>query len=96
MKQKKWNYFLSLAKFNSLSPEFQKIFLDTALEVTQYERSLIRNSEAEQVELIKKAGLEVTYPDKAPFLEATKQVYDKYLEKYPEWKSIVEEILAVK
>jgi len=87
---------MSLAKFNSLSPEFQKIFLDTALEVTQYERSLIRNSEAEQVELIKKAGLEVTYPDKAPFLEATKQVYDKYLEKYPEWKSIVEEILAVK
>jgi len=87
---------MSLAKFNSLSSELQKIFIDCALEAGQYERSIIRDSEAEQVEAIKKAGLEVTYPDKTPFLEATKSVYDKYLTKYPEWKPIVEEILASK
>jgi TRAP-type transport system periplasmic protein len=85
---------MSLAKFNSLSDEHKKIFIDCAIEAGKYERSIIRDSESKDIESIKETGVEVTYPDNAPFLEATKSVYDKYFEEYPEWEPIVEEILS--
>lgn len=85
---------MSLAKFNSLPDEYKKIFIDCAIEAGKYERSIIRDSEAQDIESIKEAGLIVTYPDNTPFLEATKSVYEKYFKEYPEWKPIVEEILS--
>ncbi len=85
---------MSLKKFMKLKPEWQKLFLEAAVKAAKFERKLIRDSEARQLEEIKARGMVVDTVDKAVFIEAMNPVYKMFYEKYPGWKGIVEKIRA--
>jgi TRAP-type C4-dicarboxylate transport system substrate-binding protein len=84
--------FISPDVWNKLSESQREIVQDaaqSAIELTdawQYvrEQEFIKEAEAD--------GYLITYPDKEPFKKASEQVYAKWFEKYPRWKSWYEEI----
>lgn len=85
---------MSLKKFKQLKPEWQKLFFEAAIKAAAFERKIIRDNEAKQIEEIKAQGMVVDTVDKAIFIEAMAPVYNKFYEKYPGWKGIVEKIRA--
>jgi tripartite ATP-independent transporter DctP family solute receptor len=87
---------MSLNAFNGLPPEYQKVFMDAALKAAAYERKLIRDNEAKQLEELKAQGMVVSTVDKAPFTEAMSPVYDQFGKKYPVWKRVLEQIRNTK
>ena len=76
-------------RFRSLPADIQQILVQTAQEVSQSERALARKQEAEQVEELRRLGMQVTSPDKAPFQRAMQSVYNKY---GPRFGELVERI----
>lgn len=85
---------MSLKKFNALTPDQQKVFLEAALKSAAYERKLIRDNEAKQLEDLKGQDMVVTTVDKAVFVQAMAPVYDEFGKKYPAWKEILDQIRA--
>ncbi len=64
--------------FKGFTPDQQKALLDGAKEARDFERNFIIESEKKIVDELKKAGMEVTTPDKAVFQKATEAVYKKF------------------
>jgi len=64
--------------FKGLTPDQQKALMDAAKEARDFERNFIIESEKKLVDELKKAGMEVTTPDKAVFQKATEPVYKKF------------------
>jgi tripartite ATP-independent transporter DctP family solute receptor len=64
--------------WNKLSPEFQRILQEAADESVMYQRKLWAEKEKECLEAVEKAGVTVTHPDKAPFCEAARPVWDEF------------------
>lgn len=67
--------------FDGLKPEYQKILVDTAREMTDFEREETARREAGYVDTIKKSGTTVTEltPEQlSEFQEATRSVHDKF------------------
>ncbi len=60
--------------------EFDEIFA----EVTKHQRDLFATNLAGDLEYLKTQGATITEPDKAPFIEATKPVIEKYAKVYGE------------
>jgi tripartite ATP-independent transporter DctP family solute receptor len=85
---------MSLKKFKSLKPEYQKVLLDAALKSAAYERKLIRDNEAKQLAALKDQGMVVSEVDKAVFVEAMAPVYEQFGKKYPGWQAVLEQIRA--
>jgi TRAP-type C4-dicarboxylate transport system substrate-binding protein len=67
---------------DGLTEDQQKILLDAAKEVADYERGLCEDNEAGQIEEMEKAGLQVTYPDVKPFQDALKGVYADFAKQF--------------
>ncbi len=86
---------MNLDKWNSLSPRIQEIILDAARESRMIDRNYTRWQLESALEEVERAGMVVTRPDLGPFQEATEVVWDSYFKKNPEWKPIVEKILAL-
>jgi tripartite ATP-independent transporter DctP family solute receptor len=64
--------------WNSLTEE-QKGWLQTAVdESVEYQRALWQKATEEALEQIQKAGVEVIYPDKEPFLLAVQSMHESY------------------
>lgn len=84
--------FISPNMWNKLSESQRQIVQDaaeSAIELTdawQYvrEEEFIKKAEAD--------GYLITYPDTAPFKKASEEVYTKWFEKHPRWKTWYEEI----
>ena len=72
----------SQSTMNKLSAEQQQILLDASKEVADYERSLCEDSEADQIAEMQQAGIQVTYPDVAPFQEALAGVYETFAQQF--------------
>jgi tripartite ATP-independent transporter DctP family solute receptor len=87
---------MSLAAFEKLKPEHQKIVMEAAHKAAIYERKLIRDNETKQLEELKAKGMDVRTVDKAIFIEAMVPVYTKFGEKYPRWKIVLQEIQNAK
>jgi tripartite ATP-independent transporter DctP family solute receptor len=69
---------ISKKLWDTLSPERQKLIMDASVEAGLYERDLeYSDSEASLVKL-KAAGVTISKPDLAPYIQATRSVYDKY------------------
>jgi tripartite ATP-independent transporter DctP family solute receptor len=83
---------MSLTRFRSLKPEWQELFVKTAVQVAAFERSIIRDNEQRQLKDLKAWGMDVRSVDKSAFLEATHPVYEKYMKQYPDWKPVIAEI----
>ncbi|QZY55611.1 TRAP transporter substrate-binding protein [Crassaminicella profunda] len=64
--------------FNGLAPELQTAIIESEKEARVWQREYCANLEKELVETLKSKGMEITYPDKKAFQEATKPVYDKF------------------
>jgi tripartite ATP-independent transporter DctP family solute receptor len=72
----------SQATMDKLTAEQQQILLDAAQEVAAYERSLCEDGEAEQIAEMESKGLQVTYPEIAPFQDALADVYAQFAEQF--------------
>ena len=83
---------MSLKRFQSLKPEWQRLFIQTAVEIAAFERSIIRDNEQKQLDDLKAWGMDVRTVDKGIFFKATQPVYEKYMKQYPGWKPIISEI----
>ena len=55
-----------------------------------FNRNLVQQRTEQNVELLKAAGMEVTFPDLGPFVEATKSIADEYVDVYG--KDLIEQI----
>ena len=71
--------FISQDYFNSLPEEYQSAVTEAAAEAAPYQREQIDEQNVSGLESLKEAGMEVNEPEKAPFQDATKSVYDNYV-----------------
>ena len=55
-----------------------------------FNRNLVQQRTEQNVELLQAAGMEVTFPDLGPFVEATKSIADEYVDVYG--KDLIEQI----
>ena len=85
---------MSLKNFKQLKAEWQKLFLEAALSAAAFERKIIRDNEAKQLEDLKAQGMIVDTVDKRLFIDAMAPVYDNFSMKYPDWKKILKKIRA--
>jgi len=86
-----WNYSydtiilgMNKAKFDSLDPETQKIFQESAVEAMAYQVKLNRELEAKHLNTFKQIGMKITVltPEEiAAFREKVQPVYDEYEQK---------------
>jgi len=76
--------------YDRLPADLQKIVDDALQELVDYERNLYTEIDEKRLEQLKASGVEITYPDRAPFLEAAKRVYEKWADKVGGWEKINE------
>jgi len=69
---------ISNGAWGKLSPEFQGILQAAATESVAYQRKLWAQKVEEALKVVKEAGVEVSYPDKGPFKEAVKPLWDEF------------------
>ena len=86
----------SLTTWNKLSPEVQEIIKEAAVEFGAEHRQAIRDSEAQQLKELEEAGMEIGYPDTAPFIEAAQSVYEDFYKQYDWAEDLVARINALK
>jgi tripartite ATP-independent transporter DctP family solute receptor len=85
---------MSTVVWNGLSPQEQE-WLQRAVDASAvYQRKLWKEATEEALAAVKKAGVEVTYPDKQPFIDAVQQMHDSY--KGTSLYALMQEINAVK
>lgn len=63
--------------FDGMSAEHQKIVKEEAINAQNLTRDLISNGEAKVVKQLQAKGMNVTYPDRASFVEKMKPAYKK-------------------
>ena len=85
---------MSIKAYNSLPEDTRKIILDTAVECATFERNLLRDDEAKQLEELKAKGMQVTTPNKKPFQDAAAPVYKEFEAQFG--KEMLDQILATK
>jgi tripartite ATP-independent transporter DctP family solute receptor len=69
---------ISTFVWNKLSPEFQRILQESADESVIYQRQLWDKKEKESLEAVEKAGVQVIYPDKKSFREASESIWKEF------------------
>ena len=78
-------------KFQSYPKDVQKAILEAAAYSAKVEREAYAKSESASLAVMKKAGVNITKPDVAPFKEVAQKVADKYIKK-PELKEVLKQI----
>jgi tripartite ATP-independent transporter DctP family solute receptor len=79
--------------FAGLTPDQQTIILEAAAETSDYQRKFLEDQEVQQLDVIRKAGVEILEnPDIDAFAEATKDLYKVLGDVIPE--SLIEKIRA--
>jgi tripartite ATP-independent transporter DctP family solute receptor len=68
--------------YQGLSPEFQRILQETAVEAGNYMNELVLKAEKDDLERLKAKGMTVIQPDVEAFRQATKEVYKKLADKW--------------
>lgn len=87
---------MSKKKFDKLPDDLKNVVKKAAQESAYFERSQITRMENEQVEKLKELGMVVSYPDKTPFLEMTKSVYDEFKGELGKDGELLEKIINIK
>ena len=86
----------SLTTWNKLPADLQEIIQSAAVEFGNEHRQAIRDSEASQLAELEAAGMQVGYPDTAPFIETAQKVYNDFYAQYDWAQDLVERINALK
>lgn len=81
--------------WQSLPADIQEIIQIAIDETSEYQRQLFREQAAADKQTLIDNGMIGTTPDMTEFKAAAQSVYDQFYLDYPEYKSLVEEILAV-
>ena len=82
-------------QFWDVLSEQEKGWLDKAVKKSlEHQRKLWAESEAEALEKIKEAGVEISHPDKKPFIEMTREMYRAY-EEDEELNNMIEQIKSL-
>jgi len=68
--------------YRGLSPEFQKVLQEAAIEAGTFQNDLVLKQEKIDLDRLKEKGMTIVQPDIAAFREATKDVWKKYAEKW--------------
>jgi TRAP-type C4-dicarboxylate transport system substrate-binding protein len=63
--------------WHKLTPEQQHILREESAAAGMWMRKAVREAEAEQIEKMKQAGVQVTYPDRDKFKALMKSAYDR-------------------
>ena len=86
----------SLTTWNKLPADLQQIIQEAAIEFGAEHRQAIRDNEDAQLAELKAAGMEVGYPDTAPFIEQAQSVYSDFYAQYDWAQDLVARINALK
>lgn len=81
--------------WDKLTPQEQKWLQEAATRSVEDQRELWANSEKEALDAIEEAGVQINYPDKAPFIEAVQNIYDQY-QIDPELNTLIQQIKNTK
>ncbi len=73
---------ISEAFFQSLSPENQQAILAAADEAGTWQLNYLADKDAELLQTLRDAGMQVTVPDKEAFREATAPAYEVFYDQY--------------
>ncbi len=84
---------MSTHQWNNLSEQEQEWVQQSADSSAVYQREIWAKAEEEALEIAREAGVEINYPDKEPFIEQTRSVYEQYKESDPEFYQLVQRIL---
>ncbi len=84
-------FLMSQLTLDSLPDEYQEIVLNTAREVSTYQRMMSAKLEAEQKEMLIENGMNILDVDKEPFQKAVMSVLDQYKDRFG---SYIDRILA--
>jgi TRAP-type transport system periplasmic protein len=71
-------FLMGKRAWDKLSAADQKVFMDAAAEATQMQRKLSKEADDKLVAEIRAKGVQIDSVDRAPFVQATKSVYDKW------------------
>ena len=69
---------MDLQFYNKLSDEQKAIVEEAAADMIQLERELYSKSEDDYLEELKAKGVNITYPDREPFKEASQKAYEQF------------------
>ena len=84
--------FISLKTWERLSADERAIIQSAAEESAIYQRELWKEATNEAMKVVKEAGIEVNYPDKEPFIERLRPMYEQYAEEDERLKKYIEQI----
>jgi TRAP-type transport system periplasmic protein len=87
---------MGLKKFQGLKPDLQRLMIEAARAAAVFERSVIRDNEARQLQELKDRGMKVQGVDKEIFVQAMKPVYEEFIGSNPAWKAVIDQILSEK
>lgn len=87
-------FLISAITLERFDAKTRAVLVDTAKEVAFYERGLIKQMDEEQIGLLQKQGMVVTYPDQAEFKAACQPIYTKYEERFD--KKLIDNIINTK
>ncbi|MFO7847245.1 MAG: TRAP transporter substrate-binding protein [Balneolaceae bacterium] len=81
--------------WDNLSEQERTWLMEAVNASVDFQRELWKESEEESLRIVQEAGVEVIYPDKEPFRERVKPIYDNIRERDPEIYQWVERIQQV-
>jgi len=81
--------------YDKLPPDLQELVNDEAKAAIKLERELYRKEDEGLLPDLEALGVQITYPDRAPFIEAANEVYDKWADKVG-GREKIDEVLNLK
>jgi len=85
---------ISTIIWNTLTPQQQTWLTEAARESAQVQKGYWKESTDEAMRAVQEAGVEIIYPDKAPFVEKVAPMYEAFKDE-PEIEDLIERIRAV-
>lgn len=84
---------MSTHVWNNLTEQEQKWVQTAADSSARYQRQLWAEAEQEALKTVAEAGVEIIYPDKTSFIEATAPIFEEYKQSEPEFYSLIQRIM---
>jgi tripartite ATP-independent transporter DctP family solute receptor len=69
---------ISVKVWESLKKEFQRILQEAVDESVEYQRKIWAEAEENDLKIVQEAGVKVSYPDKEPFKESVKSIWEEF------------------
>lgn len=78
--------------WNNLNSQEQQWLQESADSSAVFQKQLWIEAEEEALATVQEAGVEIIYPDKEPFIEATRDIYEQFRQDEPDIYKLVEKI----